>query len=189
MTKCFITGKTYPDHTPQQHRSINSARKIMETGMGRLDWLNVEHLNIAYKLYEAIQHLHQNRAHEFSQTLIKIAVMSDHFCSHRKSHSYERIEEACHTLNKAEQRELVPINTVRQPVFKQAVAEIADYILEDTYQDPILVEDDNGDERYTDEAQERFNEHHDAVEGVLSEYFQTDDVCRNGKPIADCDCC
>jgi len=213
MTKCIITGKTYPDYKPQQHRSINSARKNMEYGLGQLDWLNAEQMNMANKLYQAIQHLHQNRAHEFSQSLMQIAETSGHYCAHRKSRAYDDIEEACHTQNKLRQGDLVPINTVRQPVFLQAVAVVAEYILQDTYLDPIWVTDDNGDERYTDESQERFNEHHDAVEGILSElldvkdapakpismrrfddvfesgYFEPDDVCRNGKPIADCECC
>ena len=188
MTKCIITGKTYPDHKPQQHRSVNAARKNMEYGLGQLDWLNAEHLGVARKLYECIQHLHQNRSEEFSHTLMEVAGLSDHFICHRNSLAYDRIRDALAVQNGRE-AELVPINTVRAPVFKQAVAEIAEYILEDTYQDAILVTDDNGDERYTDEAQERFNEHHDAVEGILSEYFEPDDVCRNGKPIADCQCC
>ena len=172
MTKCFLTDKTYPDYKPQQHRSINSARKNMEYGLGQLDWLNAEQMHMAYHLYEAIQLLHQNRSEEFSEKIVQIAKLSNHFCVHRNSLAYARVSEGQDKLK----QNLVHINTVRQCVFSQAVAVVAEYILQDTYLDPIWVTDDNGDERYTDESQERFNEHHDAVEGILSELLDVKDV-------------
>lgn len=76
MTKCILTGKTYPDYKPQQHRSINSARRNMELGLSNLDFLNAEQMHMAYHLYEAIQHLHQNRADEFKQKLHEINTLT-----------------------------------------------------------------------------------------------------------------
>ena len=47
---------------------------------------------------------------------------------------------------------------------------LAAKILEDTYLDEILTEEENGDIRYTEDAQDRFNEHLDMVCAHLFEY-------------------
>ena len=66
--------------------------------------------------------------------------------------------------------------TLRTPVDSQDILElscsIASYILEETYLDYPYKESKNGDVVYTDEAQERFVEHLDIVEGILMEYLQ-----------------
>lgn len=167
MTKCFITGKTYPDYKPTHDNTAITAS--IYNVFSHIDFVNREQGDLAMQCCHLILNLMNDNPDAFKEKLSAINMTAQGLTRPAS--------------------ELVPINTVRAPVFKQAVAEIADYILEDTYQDQILVEDDNGDERYTDEAQDRFNEHHDAVEGILSEYFEPDDVCRNGKPIADCECC
>ena len=45
----------------------------------------------------------------------------------------------------------------------ELTADLAAKILNNTYLDEILTEDENGDIRYTEEAQEQFNEHFDMV--------------------------
>lgn len=168
MTKCFLTDKTYPDYQPtDQEQRQDFQRELYKTIGSWGDFVNDEQTQLGIECAKLLVNLNNNNPDAFKLVLSAINMMVHKRTPDQKHH----------------------VNTVRAPVFKTAVAEIAEYILEDTYLDPILVTDDNGDERYTDEAQERFNEHHDAVEGVLSEYFQTDDVCRNGKPIADCECC
>jgi len=52
----------------------------------------------------------------------------------------------------------------------ELTADLADAILCDTYLDDVLIEEDNGDIRYTEGAQERFNEHLDMVCDKLSAY-------------------
>lgn len=66
--------------------------------------------------------------------------------------------------------------TLRTPIDSQDLLElscdIASYILEETYLDNLYEERENGDEVYTDEAQERFVQHLDIVEGILMQYLQ-----------------
>jgi hypothetical protein len=52
--------------------------------------------------------------------------------------------------------------------YLELTADLADAILCNTYLDNILIEDENGDERYTEEAQDRFEEHLDMVCARLS---------------------
>lgn len=187
MTKCILTGKTYPDHKPQQHRSVNAARKNMEYGLGQLDWLNAEHLSMARKLYEAIQHLNQNRGDEFSHTLMEVAGLSDHFICHRNSLAYEYIRDKIAVKNRTEKA------LISQTDYVSLYSDLAGYLVNEAQAngglDEVFVEADNGDEHYTEEAQDMFNQYSDDVCEILDNYFETDDVCRNGKPIADCECC
>jgi hypothetical protein len=66
--------------------------------------------------------------------------------------------------------------TLRTPIDSQDLLElscdIASYILEETYLDNLYEESENGNEVYTDEAQERFVQHLDIIEGILMEYLQ-----------------
>jgi len=59
----------------------------------------------------------------------------------------------------------------------ELTADLADAILCETYLDDILTEEDNGDIRYTKNAQERFNEHLDMVCEKLSAYG----ICKEGE--------
>jgi len=52
----------------------------------------------------------------------------------------------------------------------ELTTDLADAILCETYLDDVLIEHENGDIRYTEEAQERFNEHLDMVCDKLSAY-------------------
>ena len=167
MTKCFLTGKTYPDFKPQQHRSINAARKNIEYGLLQLDWMNVERLNLVRKLYEATQHLHQNRADEFKQTLHDINTATFKGMQDKYLTESDRIEKASELAD----------------LFMQGLAygEVTDDGV------GVYVTEENGDIRYSDWAQDIFNERYDYHMG--ESYFEPDDVCRNGKPIADCECC
>jgi len=167
MTKCILTGKTYPDHKPQQHRSVNAARKNMEYGLMRLEWLNAEQMDLAHRLYQAIQHLHQNRADEFKQKLHEINTLTFKGMQDKYATESERIENA----------------SERADLFMQGIfyAEV----MQDG--EPVYVHEENGDIRYSDWAQDIFNDQYDYHMG--ESYFEPDDVCRNGKPIADCECC
>ena len=62
-----------------------------------------------------------------------------------------------------------PMNTTE---FIELACSIASYVLEDTYLDYPYEENDSGDLVYTDEAQDRFNEHYDVIEGLLSEFIE-----------------
>lgn len=50
-------------------------------------------------------------------------------------------------------------------------SEIAGAIVEYSALDPTTTTDENGDERYTEEAQEKFNDCAEMVEGILENYF------------------
>ena len=52
--------------------------------------------------------------------------------------------------------------------YLELTADLADAILCDTYLDDVLIEHENGDIRYTEEAQNRFEEHLDMVCEKLS---------------------
>ena len=56
--------------------------------------------------------------------------------------------------------------------FIELACSIASYVLEDTYLDYPYEENDSGDLVYTDDAQDRFNEHYDVIEGLLSEFIE-----------------
>jgi hypothetical protein len=66
--------------------------------------------------------------------------------------------------------------TLRTQIDSQDLLElscdIASYILEDTYLDNLYEESESGNEVYTEEAQERFVQHLDIIEGILMEYLQ-----------------
>lgn len=56
--------------------------------------------------------------------------------------------------------------------FLELSAEIAEAWMNDAYLDDIYVEDENGDERYTEEAQDRFNDILDEVQAILESYVR-----------------
>lgn len=62
--------------------------------------------------------------------------------------------------------------------FIELACSIASYVLEDTYLDYPYEETDSGDVRYTDQAQDRFNEHLDVIEGLLSEFIEKRDAVK-----------
>ena len=56
--------------------------------------------------------------------------------------------------------------------FLELSADIAGAWLEDAYLDNIWQEEDNGDMRYTDDAQDRFNDILDTVQDMLNDYVE-----------------
>jgi len=50
-------------------------------------------------------------------------------------------------------------------------AEISDYILEYSSLDAIYMEDENGDEVFTPEKQNQFNDITDSIENIMSKYI------------------
>jgi len=56
--------------------------------------------------------------------------------------------------------------------FLELSADIAATWLEDAYLDNIWQEEDNGDMRYTDDAQDRFNDILDTVQDMLNDYVE-----------------
>tara|TARA_R110002167_G_scaffold106688_1_gene273424 strand:+ start:264 stop:461 length:198 start_codon:yes stop_codon:yes gene_type:complete len=56
--------------------------------------------------------------------------------------------------------------------FLELSADIAGAWLEDAYLDDIWQEEDNGDMRYTDDAQDRFNDILDTVQDMLNNYVE-----------------
>lgn len=165
MTKCFLTGKTYPDYEPTDSEQREDFQRELYKTIGSWgDFVNIEQTQLGIQCAKLLVNLNNDNPDAFKMVLSAINMMVHKQTPDHKHH----------------------VNTVRQPVFKQAVAEIADYALFaevealreldlKTYLDPIMVTDDNGDERYGDKAQERFNEHHDKVESILSEYVEVSD--------------
>ena len=56
--------------------------------------------------------------------------------------------------------------------FLELSADIAGAWLEDAYLDNVWQEEDNGDMRYTDDAQDRFNDILDTVQDMLNDYVE-----------------
>ena len=56
--------------------------------------------------------------------------------------------------------------------FLELSADIAGAWLEDAYLDNIWLKDDNGDERYTVDAQDRFNDILDTVQDMMLDYVE-----------------
>ena len=56
--------------------------------------------------------------------------------------------------------------------FLELSADIAGAWLEDAYLDDVWLEEDNGDMRYTDDAQDRFNDILDTVQDMLNDYVE-----------------
>lgn len=61
---------------------------------------------------------------------------------------------------------------ISNQTFLELSAEIAEAWMNDAYLDDIYVEDENGDERYTEEAQDRFNDILDEVQAILEGYVK-----------------
>lgn len=61
---------------------------------------------------------------------------------------------------------------ISKQTFLELSAEIAEAWMNDAYLDDIYVEDENGDERYTEEAQDRFNDILDEVQAILVGYVR-----------------
>ena len=61
---------------------------------------------------------------------------------------------------------------ISNETFIELSAEIAEAWMNDAYLDDIYVEDENGDERYTEEAQDRFNDILDEVQAILEGYVR-----------------
>ena len=61
---------------------------------------------------------------------------------------------------------------ISNETFLELSAEIAEAWMNDAYLDDIYVEDENGDERYTEEAQDRFNDILDEVQAILQGYVR-----------------
>jgi HEPN domain-containing protein len=61
---------------------------------------------------------------------------------------------------------------ISHETFLELSAEIAEAWMNDAYLDDIYVEDENGDERYTEEAQDRFNDILDEVQAILEGYVR-----------------
>jgi HEPN domain-containing protein len=61
---------------------------------------------------------------------------------------------------------------ISNQTFLELSAELAEAWMNDAYLDDIYVEDENGDERYTEEAQDRFNDILDEVQAILEGYVR-----------------
>ena len=61
---------------------------------------------------------------------------------------------------------------ISNETFLELSAEIAEAWMNDAYLDDIYVEDENGDERYTEEAQDRINDILDEVQAILEGYVR-----------------
>jgi len=62
----------------------------------------------------------------------------------------------------------ISLDTITNEQFLELSADIAGAWLEDAYLDNVWQEEDNGDMRYTDDAQDRFNDILDTVQVILN---------------------
>ena len=61
---------------------------------------------------------------------------------------------------------------ISNETFLELSAEIAEAWMNDAYLDLFVIEDENGDERYTEEAQDCFNAILDEVQAILEGYVR-----------------
>ena len=61
------------------------------------------------------------------------------------------------------------------PEWVEMYSDLAGMFLEYKAIDPIWVQDENGDERYTEEAQDEFNHISDMVEEIMSQFITKGD--------------
>ena len=61
--------------------------------------------------------------------------------------------------------------TLPAEIWVELYSEIAGAIVEYSALDPTMTTDENGDERYTEEAQEKFNDCAEMVEEILEGFF------------------
>jgi len=66
----------------------------------------------------------------------------------------------------------ISLDTITNEQFLELSADIAGAWLEDAYLDNVWQEEDNGDMRYTDDAQDRFNDILDTVQDMLNDYVE-----------------
>ena len=64
---------------------------------------------------------------------------------------------------------------ISNQTFLELSTEIAEAWMNYAYLDDIYVEDENGDERYTEEAQDRFNDILDEVQAILEGYVKREE--------------
>jgi len=62
------------------------------------------------------------------------------------------------------------VTTMTEEQFVELAATIAGAWLEDAYLDNVWTEVDNGDEVYTEDAQDRFNDIYDRVQNIVYEF-------------------
>lgn len=158
MTKCFLTGKTYPDYAPKHDNTAITA--AIYNVFSHIDFVNREQSDLAMQCCHLILNLMNDNPDAFKEKLSAInkTIETDS----------DRIEDA----------------SERADLFMRGIfyAEV----MQDG--EPVYVTEENGDIRYSDWAQDIFNDQYDYhMNG--GEGFEPDDVCRNGKPIADCECC
>ena len=167
MTKCFLTGKTYPDYEPTDADQRQDFQRELYKAIGSWgDFVNHEQTQLAVECAKLIINLNNNNPEAFKTVLSAINMMAQ-----------ERTEKAL----------------ISQTDYVSLYSDLAGYLVNEAQAngglDEVFEETDNGDEHYTEEAQDMFNQYSDDVCEILDNYFETDDVCRNGKPIADCECC
>ena len=161
MTKCFLTGKTYPDYQPTDADQRQDFQRELYKAIGSWgDFVNHEQTNLAVECAKLIINLNNDNPDAFKTVLSAINKMVQT--------DSDRIEDA----------------SERADLFMRGI-----FYAEVTQDgEPVYVHEDNGDIRYSDWAQDIFNDQYDYhMNG--GEGFEPDDVCRNGKPIADCQCC
>jgi hypothetical protein len=66
--------------------------------------------------------------------------------------------------------------TIPTHVWVQLYAELANWHVEESALDNPWQEDENGDESYTKEAQDKFNDASDAVEEILGRFFEKEEI-------------
>ena len=65
--------------------------------------------------------------------------------------------------------------TLQPDTWAELCSDLAGMFLEYKAIDPIWVQDENGDERYTEEAQDEFNHISDMVEEIMSQFITKGD--------------
>lgn len=69
-----------------------------------------------------------------------------------------------------------PKPTIPNDLFIELSCNIAEYVLKETFEGQITQTEDNGDVRFTDEAQDEFNDHLDMIQDMIERILEKTDV-------------
>ena len=69
-----------------------------------------------------------------------------------------------------------PKPTIPNDLFIELSCDIAEYVLEETFDGNITQTEENGDVRFTDEAQDEFNHHLDMIQEKIERILEKIDV-------------
>ena len=155
--RCFLTGKTYPDYvdTDAEQRADFQAELYKTLGSWG-SFMNHEQTQLAIQCAKLLFNLNNNNPDAFRMFLGSINQL----------------------VNNGTEKTIIS-----KPDYISLYGDLAGYLVNECQAngglDKVFEEHENGDEHYTEEAQDMFNHYVDDVCDILDEYFQTDDEVKN----------